>query len=199
MYMQTMQAKLHAWSAIGLLMLGTMAIPMVATVAVVPMVGCTISVSEIANDAIAVSEVSMQLANAAVSLYPAIAAQVTNAASDVSAIAYGVLSGVNTEAKLVAALQVLDAILSKIPASVPQEIAIFLPIAIAGIQAIYGYVGQNSTVLAKKALTSTSSVWESKAKNVKVHHVFLRSRGGDFKAVWNDNVKVHPSAGFVKI
>ena len=195
----SLQSKLQVWAAVSLTMLGTMAMPAAVIAATAPMTGCTVSVSQIANDAIAVAKVASQIATAVTDLYPSIAAQVSIYAADVTTVATAVLAGTSTEAKLVAALQALDGVLAAIPSTVTQTIAAFIPIAIAGIEAIYSYVGTTSVVLAKAPLKSVNSAWSSAAKGVKVHHRFGRSREGDFKATWNDAVKAHPNAGFVRI
>lgn len=184
--------KMKVLTMASLMLVATMFVPATA----VTMTGCTVTTTQIANDATAVAKVALQIATAAADIYPTISAKITQAANDVSSVANALLSGTTTEARLIAVLEALDTILSAIPTTVTQTIAEFLPIAIAGIEAIYSYVGTTSTSLAKGALRSTSTSWVGKA-NIK--HRFGRSREGDFRAAWNEAVKNNPSAGFAKV
>jgi hypothetical protein len=184
--------KMKVLTMASLMIVATMFAPATA----LTMTGCTVTTTQIANDATAVAKVALQIATASADLYPAISAKITLAANDVSSVASALLAGTTTEARLIAVLQTLDTILSAIPTTVTQTIAEFLPIAIAGIEAIYSYVETTSASLAKGALRSTSSPWSGKA-NIK--HRFGRSREGDFRAAWNEAVKKNPSAGFARV
>jgi uncharacterized protein YdbL (DUF1318 family) len=187
--------KMKVLTMICLMAVSTMFVPVAAT-ATVGMTGCTVTATQIANDAAVVAKVALQIATASAELYPNISAEITLAANDVSNVASALISGTTTEARLIAVLQTLDTILSAIPNPTTQVIAEFLPIAIAGIEAIYSYVGTTTPALAKGALRSTISPWAGRA-NVK--HRFGRSAEGDFKAAWNEAVKKNPGAGFAKV
>ena len=194
----TLQNKLGAWALSSLMLLGTMAVVSVPTLSTT---GCTFTsvANEIGTDAVAAAKAALQIATAAESEYPTLAAQITKYANDVYSAGSALLNGTTTEAKVVSALEALEGILSAVPSGVTQAIAAALPIVIAAIEAIYAFAGSKTSVTEAKLRVAAplKSAWSGKAQ---IHHQLLRSTSGDFKAAWNEQVvKAYPQSGFVAI
>ena len=168
----------------------------VATLATIPLTGCTPSVTALANDAKDVGQVALQIAAASQTLYPQISADLTIAANDLIAGANALLSGTTTESKILALVDAVDIILARFPDATVQAIAVFLPIVIAAITAIYDNFGTPAKTGAVAARAMTANVTRVKAYSpAKIKHRFGRSVEGDIRATWNDTVAQYPNAG----
>jgi hypothetical protein len=181
--------RLAGLAGILLTIFSTFAIP-AASVSMVATTGC--SAASLAADAQDVANVAQQIATATKTLFPTISADLSTAASDLGAAATAFASGGTTQAKVLNLVEAVDTILSRIPIPVVQQIAQFLPIAIAAILAIYNAFGHPLTA-------SIAPRVSQRLAPAKLHHVFGRSVRGDIKATWNDTVRTYPSAGFTEL
>jgi len=161
----------------------------------VAMTGC--STATLTADAQGIATVAKQIADAIATEAPQVSIDLITAANDLSSLATALAGGTTTQAKVLAAVGVIDTILGTIPNPVTQTISQFLPIVVAAIIALYNQFGQPAaanavTVNSKPRATDT-------IKPAAIHHRFLRSGPKDFEAAWNEASRMYPTKGIVAL
>jgi hypothetical protein len=160
-----------------------------ASAAVLGTSGCTTTAAQMAADGKAAGEAALQVALLIED--PAKAADVTMAANGLISATSNWQSG-STTAYINDAAGVLEIALAAIPQTA--IIAPLIPLAVALLDTIIANTTQAASAGAMKALAPNP--YRSKAA---IHHRFLRSQEGDFKAAWNAVVSAHPELAKAKL
>ena len=160
------------------------------------MTGCAVTEAQIVADAQVVASAAQSVGNLLLATDAKLGNDIILAAKDLSAAASQWTSG-STLATITSALNALDIVLASIPIPMVQLVAEFLPIAVAGIEAIFANLPANS--VPKMATVRQLRTYNGKMPIEYIHHRIGRSLEGDFKAAWNSAVNAHPELHVAKV
>jgi hypothetical protein len=189
--------SLSGFAAAMLVCLSALAsvVPYAAVVVVVPVTtGCAVTEAQIVADAQVVASAAHSIGNLLLATDAKLGNDIILAANDLSTAASQWTTG-GTLANITSALNAVDIILASIPIPMVQLVAEFLPIAVAGIEAIFANLPQGAQTMTVHQLRT----YNGKAPIEYVHHRIGRSLEGDFKAAWNAAVNRHPELHVAKL
>ena len=159
----------------------TVLIAMLSASMIISTTGCTVTAAQISSDGQTVANALLAIAKLEAVADPSLAANLTSAANALIAATANWTSGSGL-AIFNDAAQVAEAALAAIPQTA--IIAPLIPIAVAALDILIADISSGSV-----GLSANVNPYRGKAQ---IHHRFLRSPEGDFKAAWNTVVNAHP-------
>lgn len=172
--------KLKAWAMVSLTVL--------ATVAVAPLTGCTVSQAQVVADGHAVSTALLSVAKIEAVTNPQAAENLTTASNALLAATSNWKPG-SAVADINAAANAVEIVLAAIP-----QTAVFAPLVAIAVAALDVLIANTNS--ANPSVSAVANVYRGKAH---IHHRFGRSKEGDFKAAWNAAVKANPALASAKL